>query len=188
MSDQIPEIHILLMQVEARFGSVTRSTDFVNLSEAIEDTTSELLSASTLKRLWGYVNYLSSPRLYTLDVLCRYVGYSDFGSFCDQIHSDPEFVSGFLSEEHLVAYTLKKGEQVRIGWNPNRLVTLEYIGKNRFEVKDVQNASLRKGDKFTLPAIVKGFPIYIPHIERNGTLTPMYVAGYQDGITLIKKL
>jgi hypothetical protein len=53
---------------------------------------------------------------------------------------------------------------------------------------DVQNASLLKGDQFVLPAIVKGYPVYIPHIERDGELTPMYVAGYKDGITLIKKL
>lgn len=188
MSDQIPEIHVLLMQVESRFGSVSRSTDFENLSEDIENATSELLSASTLKRLWGYVNYLSNPRLYTLDVLSRYIGYQDFCSFCDQIHQSSEFVSGFLSEDSLVSDMLKRGERIRIGWNPDRVVTLEYLGENRFEVKDVQNASLRVGDRFMLPAIIKGFPVYIPHIEREGRLTPMYVAGYKDGITLIKRL
>lgn len=188
MSDQIPEIHVLLMQVESRFGNVSRPTDFENLSEDIENATSELLSASTLKRLWGYVNYLSNPRLYTLDVLSRYIGYQDFGSFCEKIHQSQDYVSGFLSEDSLVCDSLEKGAKIRIGWNPDRLVTLEYLGGNRFEVKDVQNASLRVGDRFMLPAIVKGFPIYIPHIERDGRLTPMYVAGYQDGITLIKRL
>ena len=188
MSDQIPEIHVLLMQVETRFGSVSRSTDFDNLSEDIENATSELLSASTLKRLWGYVNYLSNPRIYTLDVLSRYIGYKDFGNFCSQIHKDPQFVSGFLSEDSLVAETLNKGDLVRVGWNPDRVVLLEYLGDNRFEVREVQNASLYVGDRFTLPAIVKGFPMYIPHIERGGKQTPMYVAGYRDGITLIKRL
>ncbi len=188
MNEQIPEIHILLMQVESRFGNVAKPADFDNLSEDIENATSELLSASTLKRLWGYVNYLSNPRTYTLDVLSRYIGYQNFGSFCEQIHDTNEFVSGFLSEDSLVAESMKPGEKVRIGWNPDRLVTLEYKGSNRFEVVDVQNASLLKGDQFVLPAIVKGYPVYIPHIERNGQLTPMYVAGYKDGITLIKKL
>ena len=35
---------------------------------------------------------------------------------------------------------------------------------------------------------LKGFPLYIPHIERNGRQTPLYVAGYRNGITLLKKL
>ena len=188
MSEQIPEIYVLLMQVESRFGNVARSTDFENLAEDIAQSTSEQLSASTLKRLWGYVNYMSSPRTYTLDVLSRYIGYASFGSFCEQIHETEEFVSGFLSEDSLVAENLKPGDRVRIGWNPDRLVTLLYKGDNRFEVTEVQNSSLLVGDQFVLPAIVKGYPAYIPHIERDGKLTPMYVAGYRDGITLIKKL
>ncbi len=188
MSEQIPEIHVLLMQVESRFGSVSRPADFTNLSEDIESATSELLSASTLKRLWGYVNYLSNPRLYTLDVLSRYIGYRDFGHFCDEIHSDPEFVSGFLSEENLVAERLEPGDRVRLGWNPDRVVLLEYLGDSRFEVKDSLHASLRPGDRFELPVVVKGFPVYIPYIERDGGRTPLYVAGYKKGITLIKKL
>lgn len=188
MSDQIPEIQVLLMQVETHFGSVSRSADFDNLSEDIQNATQELLSASTLKRLWGYVNYLSNPRLYTLDVLSRYIGYRDFGNFCEEIHNDPEYVSGFLSEENLVADSLEAGSLVRIGWEPNRVVTLMYIGDNHFEVKDSQNASLRPGDRFVLPSIVKGFPMYIPYIERDGGRTTMYVAGYRSGITLLKKL
>jgi hypothetical protein len=111
MNEQIPEIHILLMQVESRFGNVAKPADFDNLSEDIENATSELLSASTLKRLWGYVNYLSNPRTYTLDVLSRYVGYQNFGNFCEQIHDTNEFVSGFLSEDSLVAESMKPGEK-----------------------------------------------------------------------------
>ena len=177
MTEQIPEIHVLLMQVESRFGNVAKATDFDELSEDIESATSELLSASTLKRLWGYVNYMSSPRTYTLDVLSRYIGFQDFGAFCARIHQSEEFVSGFLSEDSLVAESLAPGDRVRIGWNPDRL-----------EVVEVHHSSLLVGDRFVLPAIVKGYPAYIPHIERDGILTPMYVAGFKDGITLIKKL
>ena len=188
MSDQIPEIHVLLMQVESRFGGLSRPSDFSSLSDEIENVTSEPISPSTLKRLWGYVNYMSSPRIYTLDVLSRYVGYDDFGKFCENIHGSDQFVSGFLGEDAISADGLRPGNRIRVGWDPDRLVTLEYLGENRFEVIQVQNASLQAGDRFTLPVIVKGFPMYIPHIERNGALTPLYVAGYRSGVTLLKKL
>lgn len=188
MNKQHPEVNVLLMQVENRFGRLTKPADFENLSLDIENTTSEQISVSTLKRLWGYVSYPSNPRLFTLDVLSRYIGFQGFSHFCDSLRANPEFVSGFLTEESLVAESLLPHQRVRIGWNPDRLVTLEYQGNNRFTVVEVQNASLRPGDSFILPAIVKGYPVYIPHIERDSKLTPMYVAGYRDGITLIKKL
>lgn len=188
MSDHIPEIHVLLMKVESRFGSLNRPADFNQLSDDIESITSEFLSTSTLKRLWGYVNYVSNPRVYTLDVLSRYLGYSSFSNFCHEIHNTSEFVSGFLTEECIASDNLKVGEKLRIGWDPDRMVVLDYIGDNRYKVLEVQNASLIVGDVFTLPAIVKGYPLYIPYIERNGTKTPLYVAGYRSGITLLKKL
>lgn len=57
MSRQIPEINYLMSLVEKRFcKSVMTSTDFYSLAQEIESETHERISASTLKRMWGYVN------------------------------------------------------------------------------------------------------------------------------------
>lgn len=55
--------------------------DFEKLSEAIWDKTGVRLSVTTLKRLWGKLNYSSAPTLNTLNTLARYAGYSDWRSF-----------------------------------------------------------------------------------------------------------
>ena len=71
----IPELNYLLTQVEKHYGRrVATATDFEALSVFIEHETGELLSASTLKRLWGYVSSRPSPRKDTLDILCRFIG------------------------------------------------------------------------------------------------------------------
>ena len=67
-----PELAHLLELVVQRYGrSVNTSTDFESLSVVIEHETGDYLSASTLKRLWGYVSLHPAPRFSTLDVLAR---------------------------------------------------------------------------------------------------------------------
>ncbi len=52
--------------------------DFEWLSEKIFERTSERLSPTTLKRLFGYLNECVKPRNVTLDILARFVGYKDY--------------------------------------------------------------------------------------------------------------
>lgn len=66
--------------------------DFDFLSESIFETLHQKVSATTLKRLWGYLQESSAPRVSTLDLLAQYVGYADWESFCNQ----EEQISGKL--------------------------------------------------------------------------------------------
>lgn len=55
--------------------------DFENLSDKIFDKTGVRLSVSTLKRIWGRVNYNSSPSLSTLNTLARFLDYGNWRDF-----------------------------------------------------------------------------------------------------------
>ena len=158
------------------------------MSEAISGEVGETISNSTLKRLYGYDDYSSTPSPVTLDILSRYAGYAGFRDFCDAMRKDPAFVSGFISSEAVEVSALQAGDRVEIGWNPNRLVELKYLGDNRFRVVSSSNASLQEGDEFEALAFIKGYPMYLSHIDRAGGQTPMYVAGIQDGLTRAVKL
>ncbi len=59
-----------------------QSQDFETLSGEIFKKTGVLLSASTLKRIWGKVKYNSTPNLATLDALARFVDFPNWRSFC----------------------------------------------------------------------------------------------------------
>ena len=182
----IPELNYLLTQVEKHYGRrVATTTDFEALSVFIEHETGELLSASTLKRLWGYVSSRPTPRKDTLDILSRFIGYRDFRMFCESLQSTEAFASKFLTDDVVYCADLPAGAHVTIGWNPNRLVLLNHVGGGAFEVLSSENAKLLPGDRFEVSHLMKGYPLFIPRILRDGAYTSAYIAGTSDGLTLL---
>lgn len=189
MSKEIPELKFLLSEVEKSYGrSVSTTTDFEALSVVIERDINERLSASTLKRLWGYVSNNSSPSLTTLNILSRFVGKSDFRAFCEDLKKMELFESSFFTSTFISASDLRPGDAVRVGWNPDRMVGLEYLGDFRFRVTHNLNSSLREGDEFEVSSFFLGYPLYIPRIMREGEFTPSYIAGSVNGLTTLELL
>lgn len=75
------EYQDLCCEVELKAGRpLKKRSDFEWLSEQLMKETHELVSSSTLMRLWGYRQSVSA-RTFTLDVLARYVGYADYKAF-----------------------------------------------------------------------------------------------------------
>ncbi|MBO5816192.1 MAG: hypothetical protein J6R30_08815 [Bacteroidales bacterium] len=183
----MPEIAYLLTEVEKKYGRrIATTTDFESLSVVIEHQIGELISSSTLKRLWGYVSLNPTPRVATLDVLSRFVGHRDFKAFCNHLKDSQVYASNFFTSRCQTVAELKPETVVHIGWAPNRLVKMLYLGNYQFEVISSENSQLMVGDRFELLEIIVGYPLFISRILRNGTYTPSYVAGQIDGINLLK--
>ena len=184
---EIPELNYLLDLVEKHYGrKLSTTTDFESLSVIIEKTTGDLLSSSTLKRLYGYVSLNTVPRKTTLDILSRFIGNRDYETFRISLSNDPQFSSRFFSAKTVTTSELKAGDRLRIGWPANRIVTLNYLGDDLFEVDTSVNASLVKGDRFLQVSFMKGYPLYLSRILRDGDYTPAYVAGMNSGLNLIE--
>ncbi len=190
MADRpIPEMNCLMYYVEKKFRKdIKTSTDFYSLAQEIEGETSESVSASTLKRMWGYVNMAPVPRQSTLDVLSRYIGMTDYKTFCEKIKDSEVFRSGFFTADFINSCDLPPEAKVEIGWNPDRKVTLRHIDGCRFEVESAYNSKLREGDLFEAVHFIKGQPLYISRIWRDGGYTPPYIAGRQGGLNHLKAL
>lgn len=183
MAKIVPELNYLLAEVEKRYGRrLSTSADFEALSVVVEHECGELISSSTLKRLWGYVTLKPTPRISTLNVLSRYVGKRDFNTFKQGILNDEHYVSHFFSVKKVCSSDLKNGAEVLIGWAPNRLVTLRYDGDGNYTVIKSENSKLLEGDKFQAESFMVGYPLYIPRIMRNGEYTLSYIAGTQEGL------
>lgn len=184
---EIPELQYLLELVEKQYGrKLSTTTDFESLSVIIEKATGDLLSSSTLKRLYGYVSLNTVPRKTTLDILSRFIGNRDYETFRISLSNDPQFSSRFFSAKTVTTSELKAGDRLRIGWPANRIVTLNYLGNDLFEVETSVNASLVKGDRFRQVSFMKGYPLYLSGILRNGDYTPAYVAGMNSGLNLLE--
>ena len=183
----MPELAYLLDEVEQKYGRrIATTTDFESLSVVIEHQIGEMLSSSTLKRLWGYVSLNPTPRIATLDILSRYIGHKNFKAFCESLKESKAFVSTFFTSKYQTVSELTPGVIVTIGWAPNRVVNLNYLGEFQFEVLSSENSQLLPGDRFELSEIIVGYPLYISRILRDGEYTPSYVAGRQRGISLMK--
>ena len=183
----MPELAYLLTEVEKKYGRrIATTTDFESLSVVIEHQIGELISSSTLKRLWGYVSLNPTPRVATLDVLSRFIGHRDFKAFCNYLKDSQVYASNFFTSKCQTVAELVEGMKVQIGWAPNRLVKMIYLGNFQFEVISSENSQLRVGDRFELSEIIVGYPLFISRILRDGAYTPSYVAGQIDGINLLK--
>ncbi len=61
--------------------------DFDFLAEAVFEKLRQSVSASTLKRFWGYLPPYSTTRISTLDLLAQFIDYHDWDDFCH--HASP---------------------------------------------------------------------------------------------------
>lgn len=185
----IPEITALRSRVEEKYGeSLETHNGFILLVGAIEAEVREHVSESTLERMWGYSTreaaYIS---LRTLNVLSRYVGASSWKGFCEELKTSSQVESEEFSGDSIVTAALSAGKRLQLGWLPDRMITVEYRGMNRFVVIESLNSSLRPGDSFECLQIQVGRPLYLDRFRRTGADgEARYVAGERSGLTLVK--
>jgi len=83
-----PEIEKLLKIIEQKLdwgeSEKWQSRDFENLNQLILNATGVSLSASTLRRIWGRVEYRHLPSGTTLDTLAKFAGYENWRIFTKQ--------------------------------------------------------------------------------------------------------
>lgn len=173
------EIEYLKQLIAQTYGApIETSTDFERLAITIEESLGQPVSVSTLKRLWGYVTLAPKPRLSTLDILSRFVGRRDYRHLCIELQQS----STFFTTDKIVASELETGTKVILGWQPDRLVKLVYLGQYRFAVIESVHSKLHEGDILEITSILFGHPLYIGRIERDGNCLQSYVAGRTNGI------
>lgn len=183
-----PEIFELLNKAEELYGKkLHTSGDFDEFSLMLKLKGFGLVSTSTLKRLWNYVNDKHNPRVSTLNVLATYIGHTSFDAFVEWLKTSSTYNSSFFSSSHLSSRTdIPEGADVVIGWLPNRTVRLRYLGNSEYEVTSSENSKLLEGDRFMTGCFIKGQPLFLPYIIRNGEKTPSFIAGRNGGISYLK--
>lgn len=188
-SHHTPEVLALLSAVEKQFSRKPETTtQFIALSYAIESATNNHISSSTLKRLWGYVSNTPAPRVSTLDILAQYVGHRSFRVFCENLRKEQDDSSAFFKTSFIVPEELSQGAQVEIGWAPDRLIVIEYLGDYLFRVVSAKNSKLQPGDEFEATSLMTGYPLYLSGVLRNGSWTTPFVGGKNGGLTIARRV
>lgn len=184
-----PEITALRRQVETISGLALQThNSFIELSDRIGASLREHISESTLERLWGYsTRGADAVSLRTLNVLSRYVGADSWKGFCAALKEISKVESEEFSGDSVVSSHLQAGARLRLGWLPDRLVTVQYLGCHRFAVLESLNSSLKQGDSFECAQIQTGRPLYLDRFRRTGSdAEARYVAGEKNGLTLVE--
>ena len=187
----IPEIAALRREVESRFERPLHThADFVSLTEAIEEALHEHLSPTTLERVWGYsTRHYDTVSRRTLDVLARYAERESWDSYCDYLRREAGTESDFFTEGILDVSSLTVGTCLRLGWQPDRVCEVRYMGECRFVVEQVRNGSLQVGDTFACLQFQLGKVMYMDCFQRaneNIQENQRYAVGRSNGLTLLE--
>lgn len=175
----------LRQKVERFLGmAISSKRDFETLSIEIYKHRKVLLSATTLRRLWGYQEQgAHSASITTLDVLSRLVGYPNWKAFCSDEDNGRDVSDMLSAGKSVKAEQLEVGTQVTVCWNPGRMVILEYLGSEVFRVSENTNSKLQVGDTMHCKQLTEGMPLYCEELLRPGCEIMNYVAGKEGGIT-----
>ncbi len=181
-----PEIASLRLEVEKKFGCPMRAPrHFTSLSAELEEATREYLSETTLQRLWQYKTGYFTVAIHTLNVLCHYLGISDWEEYCKRLKDSSLAESEMFAKDSIDVDSLKVGACIRIGWLPNRLCVIKYIGDRRFEAVETHNSKLMAGDTFTCINMQKGREMCLDRLRR-GQDEMNYVIGTRNGLTTLE--
>lgn len=181
-----PEVQELIRLVENKYTKfLNTTTDFEEFSLYLNRNNFGNVSPSTLKRLWGYVNDTHEPRRGTLNVLASYIGHDSFDRFIEWLKKSALYNSSFFTAYQISSSELNPGDRLEIGWTPNRLIHLTYLGESTFEVNGSENSKLMEGDRFITGCFIKGHPFYLPYIIRGEEHTSPFIGGRNGGISCI---
>ena len=187
----IPQIRALRQCVERRFGrKLAVHADFQALTAAIETALRLHISETTLERVWGYsTRGYDTVSLHTLNVMAAYAEGCSWEDFCKLLQEGTNCESEYFNSEHIDSSELTEGDRLRIGWLPNRICEIRYLGENRFLSVRCENSKLQAGDTFACLQFTLGHPLTMTDLYRNNSLIgPTYVVGQKNGLTTLMRI
>ncbi len=156
--------------------------DFDYLRDCIYSRLHILISSTTLKRVWGYLNDQTGVRPSTLTTLAQFIGYKDWEDFKQRVDQPKEPQSTPIMSRRLSVSSLHLNDKLRLTWQPDRVCVIEYMGELNFKVVESENTRLKEGDTFQFSSIIEGEPLYIDNLCQNGHEPIAYVCGMQSGV------
>ena len=188
IKSDIPQIAQLRLLIEKSIDfPLNTHGDFVRLSAGIEFTLREHMSESTLERLWGYsTGRYDTVSIRTLNVLCRFINFRSWEHFCECISDGPSG-SELFTGNTIDTADLEVGARIRIGWQPDRMCIVRYLGDNRFIAEETINSTMQSGDTFSCLQFQKGRELHLDDFRKADPSEKFrYVVGINSGLTTLE--
>ena len=184
IKSDIPQICALRERIEKKIGKTLNThSDFVELTSLIELELRQHISESTLERVWNYsTRGYATVSLRTLNVLSNFATENNWNSFCDLLNKENNIESQVFNLEVIATEDLCVGDRIRIGWLPNRLCIIRYLGENRFIAEECENSTMKKGDTFVCHQFILGKELVMSDFRQESKI---YIVGKEHGITTL---
>lgn len=176
--------HIIQLLKRQSGNELRLPSDCEFLSLDIESKTGVRIGATTLKRLVGFAQDERTPHTSTLDAIARYLGYAHWDEL-SKIEDNGNSDFGAPDDE-IRSADLLSGAHVEITYLPDRRLTLEYLGDNRYRVTDSENSKLQKDDEVEILNFVLHHPLLVVNVWRDGESLGQFTAGRVSGLSSIK--
>jgi len=178
--------HIIQMLKRKSGNDLRQPSDCEFLSLDIASKTGVRIGATKLKRLVGFAQDERTPHASTLDAIARYLGFAHWDELSkieDSGNSDFD-----MPDDEIRSADLQPGTSVEITYLPDRKLTFEYLGDNRYRVTNSQNSKLQKGDEVEIHHFVLHHPLLVVNVWREGGPLGQFTAGRVSGLSSIKQL
>lgn len=111
-------------------------------------------------------------------MLCRYVGCEHWNAFVVSLHKQSSRESDVISDgASIKVEDLAPGDRIRIGWLPDRICIVEYVGGRTFKAIDTRNSTLQIGDTFECSVMLKNYPLFVDNLVHGGEHCQRYSIG-----------
>lgn len=175
----------LCIDIEQALSKELRTPkDFDGLREHIYNRLHILISATTLKRIWGYLDDGVQTRQGTFDILARFIGFQSYkdyqtnaSTYRHEVQSSP-----VMSRKLNVTEELEAGDRLRIIWHPNRQCEVIYLSNLTFRVLSSCHTRITAGDTFCCSLLIENEPLYIDNLQQGNQPPTAYVCGKKSGI------
>lgn len=175
--------------LEEKFGRKIRyPKDCESLALQMNEAATQRISASTLKRLFGFITPTTSPSLYTLDTVAMFLGFADWESLQIQLmqQSDSTF-SGSISDI-IRSEDIKPGTILEIGYARSKTITIQCTMPNEYIVIKSENSSLKENDHLHISVMAVNYPLMVGKVTRDLLSLGPYIAGKRNGVDFIRIL
>lgn len=152
--------------VEKRLGyGLNTLADFKHAAAEMAARTQRPISATTLMRMWGYVQDGGTdyrPTYYSLSTLALFLGYMDFKRFEMQSEGHADIQSEGYTGKSIDTGDLPAGTSVCVTWDPGRHCVLKRLDGHRFEVTEAVNSKILVGDIVECSSFTQEAPCIAP--------------------------
>ena len=167
--------------VEDKFGKeINYPKDCTVLADVMREEHNLAISASTLKRLFGFYKEIQKPRLYTLDMIAKYLGYKNWSELDNQIMDD--------NTDHKVVDIIEPeklsfNSRLVVVYSSVRKILLKFLGDCKFLILESTCTFLQKNDVVLIDNLVRGYPLVCHNVIRENNELGKHIIGKYSGIT-----